>query len=284
MRDEAQSDVQKIGGEYGEIREGAGLDISSLISFIERHVPSIKMPLNVKQFKFGQSNPTYFLTDSNGVKFVLRKKPAGALLSPTAHAVEREYKVLKAIYDHNKKSTTLLDARVPVPEPIVLCEDPSVLGTSFYIMEFLDGRIFTDVRMPEVSMNEKRELWLAAIRALGALSSLDPDELGLSTLAARTPYFPRQVKSMSAVQVAQSKAIDPDTQKPVGPIPGSDSMILYYKSNFPDESRTGSRIVHGDYKIDNIIFHPTESRVIGILDWELCTVSWVLYCYHLNHG
>ncbi|KAG8929758.1 hypothetical protein FRC02_005106 [Tulasnella sp. 418] len=273
MRDESSSKLPKIGGEYGDIREGARLNISALTSYVEQYAPSIQTPLNVKQFKFGQSNPTYFLTDSNAVKFVLRKKPAGTLLSPTAHAVEREYKVLKAIHDHNKRSTTHPDARVPVPEPIVLCEDTSVLGTPFYIMEFLDGRIFTDVRMPEVSMNDKRELWLAAIRALGALSSLDPDELGLSTLAARTPYFPRQVKSMGAVQVAQSKAVDPDTQKPVGSIPGSDSMILYYRSNFPDESRTGSRIVHGDYKIDNIIFHPTEARVIGILDWELCTLG-----------
>lgn len=114
--------------------------------------------------------------------------------------------------------------------------------------------------------------WLGAIEALARLSSLKPDELGLSDFAAQTPYFPRQVKSLSAVSKAQAQACD-DSGKMIGPIPEFNSMIRYFTSNFPDESRTGTRIVHGDYKIDNLIFHPTRPVVIGILDWELCTVS-----------
>lgn len=265
------AEPKKIGGEIGEVR--ANIDVANLDAYIEKHVPAIRTPVVIKQFKFGQSNPTYFLTDASGTKFVLRKKPAGELISNTAHQVEREYTILRALHKHNQKETTTPEHRVPVPEPIVLCEDSAVIGTPFYIMEYLDGRIFTDSRMPEVPPETRRRCWLSAIRSLAALSSLDPKELGLSSFGPNTPYFPRQIKSLARVSLAQAKVTDIETGKETGMIPDFEAMVEWYKTHLPDETKTGLRIVHGDYKLDNMIFHPTEDRVIGILDWELCTLG-----------
>ncbi|KIJ24019.1 hypothetical protein M422DRAFT_39324 [Sphaerobolus stellatus SS14] len=265
------SNNKQVGGEYGEIR--ANIDIEKLNAYLVSSVPAIATPVTVKQFKFGQSNPTYFLTDARGTRFVLRKKPAGQLLSSTAHQVEREYRMLAALHAYNTKPTTPVSTRVPVPQPIALCEDSGVIGTPFYVMEFLDGRIFTDPTMPEIEPTERRKYWLAAVQALTTLSNLSPAELGLLDFGPNTPYFPRQIKSLSRVSKAQAAAVDVDTKEPVGPVPDFDKMVAWYRNNLPDERKTGLRIVHGDYKLDNMVFHRTEPRVIGILDWELCTLG-----------
>ncbi|KAI0034874.1 kinase-like domain-containing protein [Vararia minispora EC-137] len=265
------ADKKRIGGEIGNIR--ANIDIAGLNAYLVKSVPRVKAPVAVKQFKFGQSNPTYFLTDASNFRYVLRKKPAGTLVSQTAHQVEREFTVLHAIHRHNTRPTTRPEQRVPVPEPIVLCEDSSVVGTPFYIMEFLEGRIFTDTSMPEVSPKDRHECWISAVRALTKLSSLDPVELGLSNFGPSSDYFPRQIKSLTRVSLAQAAVRDVETGKEVGKIPRWDEMVAWYSTHLPDERKLGRRIVHGDYKLDNIIFHPTENRVIGILDWELCTLG-----------
>ncbi|KAG0708611.1 kinase-like domain-containing protein [Suillus ampliporus] len=262
---------KSIGGEYGAIR--ANVDIQKLNTYLKTHVPVVATPVQVQQFKFGQSNPTYFLTDASAKRFVLRKKPAGQLLSSTAHQIEREYRILSALYQFNISPTTKPDQIVPVPQPFVLCEDNSVIGTPFYIMEYLEGRIFTDSRMLELSSQVRRECWLSAVRSLAALSSLDPFQIGLENFGPTTDYFPRQIKSLTRISIAQSKAVDVETGESTGNIPSFEEMVDWYQKHLPDERKTGLRIVHGDYKLDNMIFHPTENRVLGILDWELCTLG-----------
>ncbi|KAI9931566.1 hypothetical protein ASPWEDRAFT_25563 [Aspergillus wentii DTO 134E9] len=238
------------------------IDIPSLERYLNQAVPEIATPLDVKQFTFGQSNPTYQLTAPDGKQYVLRKKPPGKLLSKTAHKVEREYKIIHALQNTD----------VPVPKAYCLCEDEKVIGTPFYIMEFLDGRKYEDPAMPGVSAEERNALWQSAVRTLAKFHSVDPKSVGLESFGKPTGFYDRQLRTFSAVSLAQSQAVDVETKEPVGELPHFKDMVAFF-SNKATQPKDRGTLVHGDYKIDNMIFHKTEARVIGILDWEMATVG-----------
>ncbi|KAM5431224.1 hypothetical protein MferCBS31731_007964 [Microsporum ferrugineum] len=244
----------------GEVRQP--IDIPSFERYIDAHVPSIKTPLTVKQFGFGQSNPTYQLISADGQKYVLRKKPPGKLLSKTAHRVEREYQIIHALEQTD----------VPVPKAICLCEDDSVIGTPFYIMEFLDGRIFVDPSMPEVGPEERRQLWKAAVQTLAKFHRVDPKAIGLEKFGRSGGFYDRQIATFKSIHRAQAQTADVDTGVPVGDLPHFDGLTNFFSTK-AEQPVDRSTFVHGDYKIDNMVFHRTEARVIGVLDWEMATVG-----------
>ncbi|PWY86972.1 phosphotransferase enzyme family domain protein [Aspergillus heteromorphus CBS 117.55] len=244
----------------GEVRQP--IDVPSLERYLDHNVPVIKTPVQVKQFGFGQSNPTYQLTTADGNHYVLRKKPPGKLLSKTAHKVEREYKIIHALGQTD----------VPVPETYCLCEDSSVIGTPFYIMEFLDGRHFTDPAMPGVDPAERTALWQDAVRTLAKFHRVVPKVVGLEAFGKPTGYYDRQIATFTAVAQAQARAVDVETREPVGELPRFMDMVRFFADKATQPQDRGT-LVHGDYKIDNMIFHKSEPRVIGILDWEMATVG-----------
>ncbi|KAK7908132.1 phosphotransferase enzyme family protein [Apiospora marii] len=242
------------------------IDVEALEKYISKHVPEIKVPLDVKQFGFGQSNPTYQLTSPDRQRYVLRKKPPGKLLSKAAHKVEREHRILAALGPTD----------VPTPRTYCLCEDASVVGTPFYIMEFLDGRIFEDPAMPDASSPaERRALWKSAVDTLARLHRVRPADVGLETYGKSAGFYDRQLATWRQICEAQARAVDADTQKPVGQLPHFDELLAFFSGGDKTTSQPRDRgtLIHGDYKIDNLVFHRTEPRVIGILDWEMSTVG-----------
>ncbi|GAA5879290.1 hypothetical protein JCM1840_004681 [Sporobolomyces johnsonii] len=254
--------------EYGPIR--TPLDVPKLKAYVEQQVKGFKLKEPVYQFSFGQSNPTYLLHASNDKRYVLRTRPPGPVLSKTAHAIDREYRILAALGK---------DGSVPVPKVYHLCKDEGIIGRQWYLMEYLKGRKFEDARMPEVETKEEREkLWLSIIKTLAALHALDPAKIGLGDYGSTAPFYPRQIRSLSKVSQAQAAVVSTKTSKPVGPVPGIDFLLDWYARNLPgtnegSASKLEGRIIHGDFKVDNMLFHPTEPRVIGVLDWELSTLG-----------
>ncbi|KMU86467.1 acyl-Coenzyme A dehydrogenase family protein [Coccidioides immitis H538.4] len=238
------------------------IDIPAFERYLERNVPSIKVPLDVKQFGFGQSNPTYLLTASDGQKFVMRKKPPGKLLSKTAHRVDREYQIIHALENTD----------VPVPKAICLCEDDSVIGTAFYIMEFLDGRIFTDPAIPNVSPQERKAIWKDAVETLAKFHRVDPKSIGMEKFGRHSGFYDRQIATFRTISKAQAETVDIETKVPVGNLPHFEEMVEFF-SNKDLQPKDRGTFVHGDYKIDNMVFHKTEPRVIGVLDWEMATIG-----------
>lgn len=238
------------------------IDVANLERYISENVPEIKVPLDVKQFGFGQSNPTYQLTSPDGTKYVLRKKPPGKLLSKAAHKVEREHRIIAA----------LGPTAVPVPRAYCLCEDPSVIGTPFYIMSFLAGRIIEDASMPGVDPGERAEMWRSAVVTLARLHSVGPADVGLAGFGKGSGFYDRQLATWRTICDAQAATRDADTGRPVGPLPHFDGFLAFF-GDARLQPRDRGTLIHGDYKIDNLVFHPTEPRVVGILDWEMSTVG-----------
>ncbi|KAI1125250.1 phosphotransferase enzyme family protein [Nemania abortiva] len=238
------------------------IDVKALEQYISQHVPEITVPLDVKQFGFGQSNPTYQLTSADGKRYVMRKKPPGKLLSKSAHKVEREYRIIAA----------LGPTEVPVPKAYCLCEDESVVGTPFYVMEFLDGRIFEDLSIPNVSPAERTNLWRAAVQTLARFHSVDIKKVGLESFGKANGFYDRQLATWQQICAAQAQAVDVDTKEPVGQIPHFDEMLRFFADKAL-QPRDRATLIHGDYKLDNMVFHKTEARVLGLLDWEMSTVG-----------
>ena len=225
-------------------------DEDALTRFMSDHVDGFAPPLEVTQFQGGMSNPTFMLTDGNGKRYVLRKKPPGKLL-PSAHAVDREFKVISALNATD----------VPVAKAYALCEDDAVIGQAFYIMEFLEGRVFRDVALPDLPPDERRAIYEAMNDALAKLHSVDFAAIGLSDYGRVGGYISRQVRRWSQ-QYEASKTDE---------IPEMDKLTAWLNDNMPADSLT--TIVHGDFRLENLIYHPTEPRVLAVVDWELGTLG-----------
>jgi aminoglycoside phosphotransferase (APT) family kinase protein len=217
--------------------------------WLSGHASGYRGPGKLSKFGFGQSNPTYLLSAASG-EYVLRRKPFGQLL-PKAHAIEREYRVLKALQNTN----------VPVPQALALCEDPAVLGSAFYVMSYVRGRIFYDQRMPGLTPLERTELFDAMNAVVADLHRVEPSSVGLSDYGRSEGFVQRQV-SLWTKQYRASKGTR---------IEAMEALIAWLPENLPPEQP--GRIFHGDLRLDNMIFHPTEPRVVALLDWELSTVG-----------
>ncbi|OAG42474.1 hypothetical protein AYO21_03350 [Fonsecaea monophora] len=238
------------------------INLDALQNYLETCVPDIKTPLSIKQFGDGQSNPTYQLTGADGNRYVLRKKPPGALLSQTAHNIEREYRVLRALEKTD----------VPVPKVYCLCTDPAIIGTIFYVMEFLDGRIFTQQSLPGVSPSERTSMWRSAMETLARIHGVDYKGLGLGSLEKPDKFYVRQIRTFTSLSIQQAQATDKETGVPVAKVPHLNEMTEAFQDvrYQPEDRKT---LIHGDYMMHNLIFHKTEPRVIGVLDWEMTTVG-----------
>lgn len=239
-------------------------DIEVMTAWLRQHVQGFEGPLQVEMFKGGQSNPTYKLV-TPGKSYVMRTKPGPvAKLLPSAHAIEREYRVMKG----------LAGTDVPVPHMYALCEDESVMGRAFYIMEFMEGRVLWDQSLPGMTPAQRAEIYDEMNRVIAALHSVKFAERGLADYGKSGNYFERQIGRWSKQYAASV------TQ----PIPEMDQLMAWLPANMPASAKDESRvsIVHGDYRLDNLMFHPTEPRVIAVLDWELSTLGHPLadFSYH----
>jgi aminoglycoside phosphotransferase (APT) family kinase protein len=240
------------------VRDAHRFDVGSLERYLRASVDGFTGTIEVTQFKGGQSNPT-FLVAAGGKRYVIRRKPPGPLL-PSAHAVDREYRVI----------TALARTDVPVPRTYALCDDESILGTPFYVMDYVDGRIFWEPTLPELSRGERASIYDAMNDVIARLHRVDPTAVGLSDYGKPGNYFARQIARWSKQYRASETK----------PIEAMDRLIDWLPQHVPAEEETA--IVHGDYRLDNMVFHPREPVVLAVLDWELSTLGHPLadFSYH----
>ncbi|KAK9146978.1 hypothetical protein Sjap_006881 [Stephania japonica] len=243
-------------------------DADALLRYLRANVegfPSSASRIDVSQFGHGQSNPTFLIeaaaegTGEAARRYVLRKKPPGKLLQ-SAHAVDREFQVLAALGAHTE---------VPVPKVFCLCTDPTVIGTDFYIMDFLEGRIFIDPKLPGVAPHKRKAIYSSTAKTLASLHRVNVDSIGLGNFGRRDNYCKRQVERWAKQYLASTGEGKPERN------PRMLELARWLQQHIPleDSSGTTAGIVHGDFRIDNLVFHPNEDRVIGILDWELSTLG-----------
>ena len=232
-----------------EVREPHRFDVAALDAWLAGRLDGFGRGLRVRQYEGGQSNPT-FLVESDVRRVVLRKKPPGPLL-PTAHQIDREYRVLQA----------LAGSRVPVPEVLALGEDASVIGTAFYVMFHVDGRIFTDPRLPGLDPGDRQALYRSTVAGLAAIHRVDVEAAGLAGLGPPAGYLERQIRRWSR----QYEASRTDR------IEAMDALVRWLPRNLPPSPRTA--LVHGDYRIGNLVFERESARLAGVLDWELATLG-----------
>jgi aminoglycoside phosphotransferase (APT) family kinase protein len=238
-------------------------DTAPLFAYLQKNIVGFESPARLRQFQGGQSNPT-FLIETTSQQYVLRKKPPGALLH-SAHQIDREYRIQKA-----------LAGVLPLARMDHFCNDISIIGTEFYVMEYLEGRVFSDVLMSELPPPQRGALQAQLFETIGALHAADYTALGLADYGKPTNYIGRQIDRWTKQYLA-SKTED---------LPAMNSLIAWLRANIPAED--ASAIVHGDFRLGNMMIHPTEPRIIAVLDWELSTLGHPLadlaYCcmpYHM---